>query len=322
MKRIFSTADAQCRERFGSWHDWTYRHLVASESVPDNPSDFSLCMDAAELGEFSLISIATGSVTCTHDRRHIESTSDELMLIRQTRGHVSLHHNGHDVTLAPGNIALIDPRLTYSCRYGPDSTILVVKCPRRDLVARIGNFGEFVGRCFPAEAGASGLLSEFLAILPGHVEQLDGVAVQATSSQILDLLSVSLLRASRGGTPRIGYSRAMLANQVRAAIDKALTDPGATAATIAAAAGISLRYANSILNEYNTSVTRLLQTRRLERCRQALVDPLCKQRSVSSIAYAWGFSDLTHFARRFRQAFGLAPREYRRLHVDKRSAGA
>ena len=33
---------------------------------------------------------------------------------------------------------------------------------------------------------------------------------------------------------------------------------------------------------------------------------------VSEIAYGWGFSDMTHFGRKFRAAFGLLPSEYRR----------
>ncbi len=34
-------------------------------------------------------------------------------------------------------------------------------------------------------------------------------------------------------------------------------------------------------------------------------------RTISEIAYAWGFADQSHFARRFREAFGMTPRDYR-----------
>jgi len=109
----------------------------------------------------------------------------------------------------------------------------------------------------------------------------------------------------------------MLAYRVSAAVDKALMDHTATAEEIAQAAGISLRYANSILNQYhNTSVSRLLQARRLERCRQILADPLSRHRNISTIAYCWGFTDLTHFTRRFRKAFGLTPSDYRQQHAQ------
>jgi AraC-like DNA-binding protein len=36
-------------------------------------------------------------------------------------------------------------------------------------------------------------------------------------------------------------------------------------------------------------------------------------RSLSEIAYGWGFSDMTHFGRSFRKAYGMLPSEYRKL---------
>ena len=44
--------------------------------------------------------------------------------------------------------------------------------------------------------------------------------------------------------------------------------------------------------------------------RKALEDPLQAHRSVSEIAYGWGFSDMTHFGRRFKQAYGVLPSVY------------
>ena len=52
-------------------------------------------------------------------------------------------------------------------------------------------------------------------------------------------------------------------------------------------------------------------SRRLARCRRALEDPSQAHRTVSEIAYGWGFSDMTHFGRKFKAAYGLLPRDYR-----------
>ena len=82
---------------------------------------------------------------------------------------------------------------------------------------------------------------------------------------------------------------------------------------MAAAAGVSVRYANAVLAKNGTSIVRLIWARRLEHCRRALEDPSQVRRTVSEIAYGWGFSDLTHFGRRFRMTYGSLPSEYRRL---------
>jgi AraC-like DNA-binding protein len=50
---------------------------------------------------------------------------------------------------------------------------------------------------------------------------------------------------------------------------------------------------------------------RLQACRKALSDPRCVSFSVSEIAYAWGFNDLSHFSKAFRKRFGVSPAQYR-----------
>jgi len=82
---------------------------------------------------------------------------------------------------------------------------------------------------------------------------------------------------------------------------------------VAAAAGVSVRYANALLAQEGTSIARLVQSRRLDRCHKALKDPLQAHRTVAEIASSWGFSDMTHFGRRFKAAYGVLPSELRRL---------
>jgi AraC family transcriptional regulator, positive regulator of tynA and feaB len=68
-----------------------------------------------------------------------------------------------------------------------------------------------------------------------------------------------------------------------------------------------------VLAQEGTSIRRLILERRLARCRTALEDPMQAHRSISEIAYGWGFSDMTHFGRKFRETYGMLPSEYRRL---------
>ena len=99
--------------------------------------------------------------------------------------------------------------------------------------------------------------------------------------------------------------------RLKATIEGALHDHGLKPADAAAAAGISVRYGNALLAEEGTSLERYLVFRRLQRCREALVDPAQARRTVSDIAYSHGFSDLSHFARRFKAEFGCSPSECR-----------
>jgi len=40
-----------------------------------------------------------------------------------------------------------------------------------------------------------------------------------------------------------------------------------------------------------------------------------RRKSIARIAYGWGFSDMAHFSRCFRRAFGASPREYRQSAI-------
>jgi len=51
--------------------------------------------------------------------------------------------------------------------------------------------------------------------------------------------------------------------------------------------------------------------RRLDATRRDLCDPALAARSISEIAFAWGFNDAAHFSRAFRARFGRSPRELR-----------
>ena len=59
------------------------------------------------------------------------------------------------------------------------------------------------------------------------------------------------------------------------------------------------------------SIARWIWSVRLERCHRDLADPALAGRSVTDIAFAWGFNDLAHFSRSFRARYGESPRTFR-----------
>ena len=314
MKTIFSTVGVRQQDRFDSWHAAARKHIVDHDARPDCRLTFEAKLCSAALDGLSLVTFESSSMTVSHTSRHAaQGTGDELFVCRQLAGTLLLEQDYLEVALRSGDMALLDPRLPYSGRFSSGSNLLVVKVPRRRLEARIGRTGSLITRYLRAEVGENGLLSDFLALLPSHAERLELTAAMVVE-QALDLLAVALAKASALPGPRISSARLLVLIRLRSAIEANLTDPALSAAAVAAAVGVSLRYANTVLASENTSVARLIQTRRLERCRQALGDCTQAHRLISEIAYCWGFSDMTHFGRRFKAAYGLLPTEYRKAH--------
>lgn len=317
MRRIFSTDDLEPRDRYDCWHEVACKYVIPHDSVADHPQTFTASLDAAVLADLSLISFDAGSMSCRHEKHHLEDTADDLILVRQTRGQMRFQQGDRVVNLEPGEMTLVEPRVAYHARLAPGNCLLLTKFPRRSMIERVGRIDQFVARKLTADFGQTGLLSDFLRVLPAHVEALSATAAQV-SNQLLDLLAAGLWQVGGDEIPRVASSRGLLKMQLRAVIERSVHDHTIDAKAIAKSVGIGLRYANAILSEDDTSVGRLLQARRLEHCRRALADPLKTHRSISDIAYSLGFTDMTHFGRRFRQAFGMLPSDYRRLLRDAR----
>ena len=145
-------------------------------------------------------------------------------------------------------------------------------------------------------------------MLPATAGLVSQAAEEIICEQALDLIAIAIAKTMQGSPGRISTARSLAVLNIRAAIESRLSDAKLDPSVVAAAAGISIRYANALLAEENTSLYRLIQTRRLARCRRCLEDPTQAHRTISEIAYGWGFSDMTHFARSSRK-LTASPRE-------------
>jgi AraC family transcriptional regulator, positive regulator of tynA and feaB len=314
MKTIFSTAGVRPCERFDSWHASARQYVVDHDSRPNCLLTFEAKLAIASLDDLTLVSFESSPMTVSHTSRHIAHTiSDDLFICRQLAGKLLLEQEGREVTLRAGDMTMLDPRQPYRGQFLAGSNLLLVKVPRRRLETRVGRTKNMVAQNMRSEQGTIGMVSDFLSLVSSHAERL-GPATTSVAEQVLDLLAMALLEAHGLSRPAMSTARFEVLTRVRSAIESRLSDPELDPATVAAAAGISVRYANAVLAQQSTSLARLIQRRRLERCRIALGEAAQAHRSISDIAYSWGFSDVTHFGRIFRVAYGLLPSEYRRAH--------
>jgi AraC family transcriptional regulator, positive regulator of tynA and feaB len=314
MDTIFSTAGVHSRDSFECWHDVACKKIVMHDSEADCRQNFQAELQSGALAKIGLILFENSPMTISHTSRHAARGNDgELFVCRQAAGTSTFGQNGREAVMQPGDIALLDPRQAYAGRFSARSKLLVLKVPRHLLEARVGPTPGLTAYCVkPAEA-ENRLASDFLAMLPDHVGTLACDVKELVENQVLDLIGVSLAKARNGRQPALSSSRAYALMRVRAAIEARLTNPALTSAEIAAAAGISVRYANALLAEEDTSIVRLIHSRRLALCRRALADESQRHRLINEIAYSWGFSDMSYFGRKFKAAYGLLPSEYRSL---------
>jgi AraC-like DNA-binding protein len=314
METLFSTNDVHPRDRFDYWHQIACCKVVNHDSRPECRATFHATLQADLLADIGLVLFENAPMTVTRTRRQVaRAMDDHLFVCRQVSGKLALEQGGREVVLEPGDMTLLDPLLPYAGRFFSGSRLLALKIPRRALEARIGSGPEMLLHPITPVQAEGSLTSSFVAMLPAHAGRMRPEGQQIVKEQVLDLIAVSLAKASAERKPRLSGAHALAVMKIRAAIEARLTDPSSDADTLAAAAGISVRYANAVLAREGTSIMRLLLERRLARCRGALKDPLHAHRTLTEIAFGWGFSDMTHFGRTFKAAYGVLPSEYRRV---------
>lgn len=133
-----------------------------------------------------------------------------------------------------------------------------------------------------------------------------GSAIELT----LDLIGAALTKHRESNN--IGL-RMNLYQRLTAFIERRLGDPELSPTMLARTHHISTRYLHLVFSEHGTTVGRWIRSRRLAQCRAELAN-LGSDHTVTEIAMRWRFSDVAHFSRLFRLAYGVSPREFRRTH--------
>ena len=97
--------------------------------------------------------------------------------------------------------------------------------------------------------------------------------------------------------------------RISSIIKDGCADPNFGPHEVATEAGISLRYLQKLFTDRGSTCSEFIYSLRLDQAARLLHrrGSLGASQPLSEIAYACGFRDYTHFARKFRQRFGHPP---------------
>jgi AraC-like DNA-binding protein len=107
--------------------------------------------------------------------------------------------------------------------------------------------------------------------------------------------------------------RVMLQDRIRSYIEEHLSDPDLSVEGIARSLNVSKRSLHRAVQEGSDSIHELIWRNRLQNCLGDLLDPAKGYLGIGDIAHSWGFKNLTHFSRAFRERFGTSARDVRRM---------
>lgn len=167
--------------------------------------------------------------------------------------------------------------------------------------------------CIHGDAGVARILSTLLLSIAADFEIMETSELRPIELSLAELLVSCIL--AQGGAVALGgasANRAAHLNRIHQTIETFLGDPALDTKYIAEREGVSIRYLQKLFSTSDQTIATYIRTRRLERCREDLLNPAYDNLSITEICFRWGFSSSAHFSRAFRDEFGVSPREFRK----------
>jgi len=308
---FLSTADVLERDRFSYWREAVNQIGLPGERDRPSETPFEGELAATFSDSLTRFRFRSSKYRVTRQSREIEPRcgDDRIWLYREI-GEGSLHEDhGREFVTRSGDVIIGDPSLPGKTEALGNYDHEIWSFPRSFLDPHLPATRHPQLLQLSGHEGLSGILVSYLEALSGQVNSLAESEAAMVADNFCRLIAVAF------GTRTAEHSQTISETRLEEAkryIRAHLPDPRLTPAMAAAAMKISVRHLHGLFEPTGTSFGEYVLRRRLEECRITLISAAGASRSVTDIAFAWGFNSLATFYRAFGRTFGTTPTELRR----------
>ncbi len=299
----WTTQDVPRHDSFHYWREAVCRAVLDVSTVQPRETDFQAEIAARTTDLLTYISFRSSGHDIQRDEASAARAREESYLLSlQLSGTAEIQQGSAEVTLTPGNMAIVESWRPFHVRFnGPVTRVLAV-VPRRVLNTRIDGL-----RMIPGSVAFADLLRDHLQRLSNPNLNVSEAAAQVLGQNVCNLIDVTCLGSAGKRRASQETQRALLLHFIQ----MNLRDPRLGPAKAAAHLGISVRSVHNLLVASGKTFGSWVLDERLKGCAGALRDRAWADRPIAEIAYAWGFVDQSHFNHSFKTRFAMTPGEMR-----------
>lgn len=303
----WDSTDLSIGDRYDGWVQLLNQTFGRWETKSMNSDDFSASVKSSDVGNLKVVECFCDPCAGHRTASTVRQSDEETLAIQLVlSGRESMVLGEQCATLEPGDLFLWDTSQPMTFQVEEKLHKISVVFPLQRFRDWMSNGWKTSPRHIKAGSPTSVLLRSFMMDLANisHTEETfsDSALIEAALA----------LYASRG---RNGLSQPSLkASQlefVKSYIRKHLNDPKLSLSKIAKSNSMSLRNLHWLFEEENQTAWKFVLSERLTECCKDLSNPLMTGRSITDIAFSWGFSDPAYFSKVFKTEFGESPRAFR-----------
>jgi len=309
----WSTLEIPGETKFGMLQEMLDAVYIPARAYPLQKTAISGHFRSRRIGRCTIFEVTADGHGIRRSRAEINASEADFYSVKYLReGRGEIEQEGRRNRFESGDICVLDSRYPYNLEFADGFSLSSFIIPHDLLYPRLVNPRAALGGMIPADSTLSPLLCSHMDGLINLQNDGNEMYSATLNDALCGLVAISLDYCNQ--TVEVNHKSA---NYMRylAVIDYVthnLTDPQLSPRSVACACGISVRYLHKLFEPQGCTFGRWLLKQRLERCREQIADPRFADKKLTVIPYDWGFNNLSHFIRAFRQEYGLTPRDYRK----------
>jgi AraC family transcriptional activator of tynA and feaB len=301
--RSLSTSGLAPKKQIECWTEALTDLCGRFDVDPLQASSLEARINYRTVSRLKLCQIEASQHRIAHTASGIRSSEHPFVkILFQTHGISYFEQDGRRIELMPGDCLAYDVSCPHSISSPSFTRHEVVIVPKELLRERGFRSAQMPACKLSSRAGTGRIAYDFVHAAFDEATKLSPCNAIGVADALIDLLLLPLREADttldRVG-PEAMYVRA------QGFIREHLRDPDLCIDQISMALGCTKRYLHMLFSDRGMTVSDYIWQARLQHCRQELETQSGK--TITDVAFSWGFSSSSHFSRVFRKYFGVVP---------------